>query len=188
MNLIKLKKYFSKTLIIRFLLVLIGFILLLNLDNSSLSAKEIKIIGGLIFFISVILLFEEIKRLYSLNTIYEKSRKELTDGEKRIANYFRVNNIKYTPHPKIKGNYVINGIKKDYIEPDFYLPEYDIYVEFWGKYDKKNHNTPYMKQYADKKKYYKKEETKLINLYPFWELKFLEKQFNEEFRRVNKIL
>ncbi|MDH5690287.1 MAG: hypothetical protein OEY81_02510 [Candidatus Bathyarchaeota archaeon] len=51
-------------------------------------------------------------------------------AERRIADYFVKNNINYVyeQEARSKGrlfNYRISS-------PDFYLPDYDVYVEYWG--------------------------------------------------------
>ena len=44
-------------------------------------------------------------------------------SERRIADYFDRFNVKYVYEPTLDGIYA---------RPDFYLPDYDVYVEFWG--------------------------------------------------------
>ena len=63
-------------------------------------------------------------------------------GELEIANYLFSNNIKY----EYEKEYKYNTLTDDYqqYKPDFYLPEYDIYIEYFG-IDENNNVAPYFK-------------------------------------------
>ena len=63
-------------------------------------------------------------------------------GELEIANYLFSNNIAY----EYEQEYKYETINKDYQQyyPDFYLPEYDIYIEYFG-IDENNKVAPYFK-------------------------------------------
>lgn len=63
-------------------------------------------------------------------------------GELEIANYLFSNNIEY----EYEKEYKYETINKEYQQyyPDFYLPEYDIYVEYFG-IDENNKVAPYFK-------------------------------------------
>ena len=47
-------------------------------------------------------------------------------GEKRIANWLAAQKIAYIYDERYR---IAEG---DLIRPDFYLPEFDIYIEYWG--------------------------------------------------------
>ncbi len=49
-----------------------------------------------------------------------------SDGERRIADYLRANHIAYRYDERFR---IIDGYA---IRPDFYLPERDVYIEYWG--------------------------------------------------------
>ncbi len=63
-------------------------------------------------------------------------------GELEIANYLFSNNIEY----EYEKEYKYETINKEYQQyyPDFYLPEYDIYIEYFG-IDENNKVAPYFK-------------------------------------------
>ena len=63
-------------------------------------------------------------------------------GELEIANFLFSNNIKY----EYEKEYKYDTINDDYQQyyPDFYLPEYDIYIEYFG-IDENNNVAPYFK-------------------------------------------
>jgi hypothetical protein len=49
-----------------------------------------------------------------------------SDGEKLIAEWLSASNIRYRYDERIK---IIQGFS---VRPDFYLPEFDVYIEYWG--------------------------------------------------------
>lgn len=63
-------------------------------------------------------------------------------GELQIANYLFSNGIKY----EYEKEYKYSTLNDDYqqYKPDFYLPEYDIYIEYFG-IDENNNVAPYFK-------------------------------------------
>ena len=63
-------------------------------------------------------------------------------GELKIANYLFSNNIKYKYEHEYKYKTTKNESQQYY--PDFYLPEYDIYIEYFG-IDENNKVAPYFK-------------------------------------------
>lgn len=63
-------------------------------------------------------------------------------GELEIANYLFSNNIKYVYEKEYKYNTMTNEYQQ--YTPDFYLPEYDIYIEYFGIDENKN-VAPYFK-------------------------------------------
>ena len=76
-------------------------------------------------------------------------------GEKKISEWLANNNIKYRYDERYR---IIDGYA---IRPDFYLPEFDIYIEYWGM------DTPEYKIGMLKKlKLYQQECKKLISIYP----------------------
>lgn len=71
--------------------------------------------------------------------IYRKShppislkKEELkSNGEVDIANFLYLNDVEYIYEMPYKHNTASDGIHRQYC-PDFYLPKYDIYIEFFG--------------------------------------------------------
>ena len=54
-------------------------------------------------------------------------------SEKQIADYFFENRIKYTYEDQAKTQ--VSAFRGEISHPDFYLPDYQVYVEFWGSID-----------------------------------------------------
>ena len=78
-----------------------------------------------------------------------------SDGEKRIAEWLSANQITYRYDERFR---ILEGMA---IRPDFYLPEFDVYIEYWGM-----DTTDYKIGMLKKQKLYQQEGKKLISLYP----------------------
>jgi hypothetical protein len=51
-------------------------------------------------------------------------------GEQQIADYFTRSGVRYAYEWKAQTNAII--FKRTFAHPDFYLPDYNVYVEYWG--------------------------------------------------------
>lgn len=78
-----------------------------------------------------------------------------SDGERRIAEILNAENIRYRYDERFR---ILDGYA---IRPDFYLPEFDVYVEYWGM-DTADYKIGMLK----KQKLYQQEGKRLISLYP----------------------
>lgn len=78
-----------------------------------------------------------------------------SDGERLIAETLTALGIVYRYDNRFR---IIKGYA---IRPDFYLPEFDLYIEYWGMED----NLDYQIGMLEKKKLYQQAEKKLISLY-----------------------
>ncbi len=76
-------------------------------------------------------------------------------GERQIADWLAARSIVYRYDDKFQ---IIQGFA---IRPDFYLPRYDVYVEYWGL-----DTTDYKIGMLLKQKLYQQEGKRLISLYP----------------------
>ena len=77
-----------------------------------------------------------------------------SDGERRIAGYLSQHNIIYRYDERIR---IIDGYA---IRPDFYLPEFDIYIEYWGM-----DTIDYQIGMLKKLKLYQQQGKRLISIY-----------------------
>ncbi|MEI6647166.1 MAG: HEAT repeat domain-containing protein [bacterium] len=78
-----------------------------------------------------------------------------SDGERRIAEWLATHGIAYRYDARLR---IIEGFQ---IRPDFYLPEYDVYIEYWGMDTPRYKAGMYLKQDL-----YMHASKKLISLYP----------------------
>lgn len=77
-----------------------------------------------------------------------------SDGERRIADYLRANGITFRYDERFR---ILNGYA---IRPDFYLPELDVYIEYWGM-DTADYKIGMLK----KQKLYQQQGKKLISVH-----------------------
>lgn len=78
-----------------------------------------------------------------------------SDGEKRVAEWLGRNGIDYRYDGRLR---IIEGFQ---IRPDFYLPGFDVYIEYWGMDTPRYKAGMYVKQDL-----YMQAGKKLISLYP----------------------
>ena len=83
-------------------------------------------------------------------------------GEKQIADYLNQAGIKY----KYEKKFITKNCKT--IHPDFYLPKYDVFVEYWGLVDADNSRIKnnYVKSMKWKMAQYHSKNQKFISIYP----------------------
>ena len=104
-------------------------------------------------------------RLITLNNEWVKSV-----GELRIANYLALNGIKY----EYEANYKFNtrSVERRQYQPDFYLPDADLYIEYFGL-DEYNNTAPYIDndEYLAslewKRELHASKETNMLELYTY---------------------
>lgn len=78
-----------------------------------------------------------------------------SQGERRIAEWFTARGLAYRYDAKFR---IIGEFQ---IRPDFYLPEFDVYIEYWGL------DTPQYKMSMYKKQMlYQQEGKRLVSVYP----------------------
>jgi hypothetical protein len=78
-----------------------------------------------------------------------------SDGERRIADWLAAHNIAYRYDERYR---ILSGHA---IRPDFYLPELDLYIEYWGM-DTAEYKIGMLK----KQQLYQQEGKRLISIYP----------------------
>lgn len=88
-----------------------------------------------------------------------------SDGERAVCAALKNLNIKYEQEK------VIDFLEKDtkkYRVADFFLPKYNLYIEYLGGWDKKNpeHRAMERRRYGHKKYVYRKNAVRCIWIYP----------------------
>ncbi|MCK4552687.1 hypothetical protein KAT80_00595 [Candidatus Pacearchaeota archaeon] len=143
---------------------LIGLLMVFSKQKDLIEA--IKGFGYLFIIFSILVFIGETKRKYEIIKPYKKNHYD-SQKEEIIANYFKRKNIIYRHHPVIKLNKTFFGITIPFlsvkVEPDFFLPEFEVFVEYWGMIDNKEYKN---KSYDYKKKLYKTNDVEFISLYP----------------------
>ncbi|MGD0145920.1 MAG: hypothetical protein ABSB53_03590 [Nitrososphaerales archaeon] len=82
-------------------------------------------------------------------------------AEQRIADYFTRNGIKYVYEKGAQTDALI--FKQTFAHPDFYLSDYNVYVEYWGLVDT---SKEYQRNMKWKMAQYHKNGIKFISIYP----------------------
>lgn len=90
----------------------------------------------------------------------QSQQKANTEGELYIKEFFREAGIKYKLQETIRN---LSYDKKAHRVADFYLPDYDAYVEFFGHW---NTNDEYREAYRIKKKVYRQNNIPCVFIYP----------------------
>jgi hypothetical protein len=147
---------------------ILGGVLIYLIYTSQESYRTLLFIFSVLFVIhGITIFFEGTKQKYKIKHIFKKNNYD-SKAEEEIAEYFRRKNIIFEHHPEIKIpktllkflNIPFINIK---LEPDFYLPEFDVFVEYWGLIEKEDYKK---NSYDPKKKLYKDNGIEVIDLYP----------------------
>jgi hypothetical protein len=87
-----------------------------------------------------------------------------SNAERKIADYLTWKNIRYVYEPVLRGGHYDHKI----MHPDFYLPDYNVYVEYWGLVDlpDEGKKEQYIKKMRWKMAQYHSRNIKFISIYP----------------------
>lgn len=135
----KLSSFMNGSIFKSIVLFLMGLALVIGKEDL-LTSQEV---GGVLIGLSILALIGEFWTSYRV----KKSKKsgDITDAaHNQIAAYLENNNIKYIYKPK------------DEKLLDFFLPQYDVYVKYWGK------------EFSEREKlikYAKRKEIKLVEIF-----------------------
>ncbi|MFD0993993.1 hypothetical protein [Tenacibaculum geojense] len=90
----------------------------------------------------------------------QKEKERISEGERFISDYFKNENLNFEREKRI---FNLKGDSKSYRDVDFFLKDYGIYVEFYGRW---NHSKAERERYREKKKAYSLNKIPCIYLYP----------------------
>ena len=122
---------------------------------------------------------------YGVESITQNGELVRSIGEKTIADYFQRNNIRYIYEKAVFSH---NFSRSRILHPDFYLPDYDVYVEYWGLVDADDEWTKnrYVKNMKRKMAIYYSNGINFVSLYPH-NLANLDYVFRVKFKKVTGI-
>jgi|GEM_PF-4928023 hypothetical protein len=148
-------EFFEKLFGVR-LWMFIG-LLIVGLLMLFFPVKEL--ISGIVgFFMTLIAIggiILEARLIYFIKV--KQSKKSFkSKNESFIAKYFDKKKIKYLYEQQLK-------LGDQIVRPDFFLPEFDVYVEYWGKWGA---DFEYRKECNHKRQLYEKYNYNLVELYP----------------------
>jgi len=123
------------------------------------------------------------KQEYGVESVTLRGETVKSIGEKRIADYFERNNINYVYEQEARGKFLFFDYKIS--SPDFYLLDYDVYVEYWGLVNADDSWTraKYVRNMKKKMAIYYKNNIKFISIYPD-NLENLDWIFRRKFKKV----
>ncbi|MFH1656525.1 MAG: hypothetical protein ABH956_01990 [Candidatus Nealsonbacteria bacterium] len=113
------------------------------------------------------------KILFGNRRIRTRKGRVRSFAERRLVKFFERNNIEYIYEKKL----IIEGHT---VYPDFYLSEYDVYVEFWGMV---NVSERYKRIMQFKKRKYREYQIRVISIYPT-DFYGLDKIFRKRFKKA----
>ncbi len=137
-------------------------------------------------------LLEDILRLlvpereYGTRSTTNSGAEVRSRAEQRIAEYFEQNKICYEDEREIESGIWIFTEKVS--RPDFYLPDYDVYVEYWGMLDvdDERKRAEYVRTMKYKMARYHDLGIKFISIYPK-NMKNLDWIFRKKFKEITGI-
>jgi len=159
------------------------FVIFFKMDGS------IVFLPFLIFIIVLVLVWIFLislkpKKEYGVKSVTLRGETVKSIGERRIADYFEKNNINYVYEKEAKGKFLLFFDYK-ISSPDFYLPDYDVYVEYWGLVNADDGWTRenYVRNMKRKMAIYHRNNIKFISIYPR-NLENLDWIFRTKFKKV----
>ena len=103
---------------------------------------------------------------YGITSYTLKGEEVRSKAERIIADYLTEINVNYQYEAPALSNGLV--FRKQISHPDFYLPDYDVYVEYWGlvNADDKRTRSRYVKNMKWKMAQYHQNGIKFISIYP----------------------
>ncbi len=151
-----------------------GLLFLLTLAVSPLAALALVVVV-------VIVVYPVRRKAYGHASVTLRGEVVRSNSERVIADYFSRSGIRYVyeqPALNRRGSMRIS-------RPDFYLPDYDVYVEYWGLAKLANGSTrsSYERSMRWKMEQYRRNRIRLVSLYP-GELGNLDAVFSQRFEQA----
>lgn len=118
----------------------------------------------------------ETRRNYGVGSVTLRGETVKSIGEKTIADYFDRNRINYVYEQRDISGYFL---------PDFYLPDFNIYVEYWGlaNADDEWTRNKYVRHMKRKMAIYHRNNVRFVSIYPH-NIENLDWVFRTKFRQV----
>jgi len=139
---------------------------------------------GLILLLALFLSGSKTSKVqYGVASKTLNGEKVRSKAEKHIANYLSSRGISYEYETPVKSKGWLGG--KKISNPDFYLPEYNVYVEYWGLVDADDRRVreKYIRTMKWKMKQYYENGIKFVSIYPS-NLSNLDWVFRKKFEKV----
>src|SRR5215469_7362151 len=120
---------------------------------------------------------------YGIRSTTKRGVQVRSRAEQKIADYFDNIGLRYEYERELVARFWIFSQRIG--RPDFYLPDYDVYVEFWGMLEVEDDDDrrKYERSMRYKMERYQRHGIKVISLYPR-DLPNLDGVFRERFKEV----
>jgi hypothetical protein len=102
------------------------------------------------------------KKQYGTPSVTMQGVQVKSKAEARIADYFTSSGIRYVYEKQARADGLVFR-KKLYAKPDFYLPDYNLYVEYWGLLGV---SKDYERNMKRKMAVYHRNGIKFVSIYP----------------------
>lgn len=134
--------------------------------DGSADSLPFLILVIVLIFIWIFLKSLKPRKKYGIKSVTLRGETVKSIGERRIADYFEKNGIRYVYEREARGKVLFFGHKIS--RPDFYLPDYGVYVEYWGLVNADDNRTRanYLRSMKRKMAIYYKNKIKFISIYP----------------------
>lgn len=173
-------KQFSSIILLIIGALLLGVVLY---GNSEEKEFFLKLVSLFMIVISISNFLDEFAKRRKIRKATDNENYD-SEEEKKVADFFKKRKIIFELHPvlKLPKSLWIIDIPFSYhkIRPDFYLPEYNVYVEYWGMINNEEYKEGI---YKPKKGLYNRNMIELINLYPK-NLNNLDRDFNQKLLEI----
>jgi hypothetical protein len=152
--------------------------------NSLIIFFPLLVIVVPLIIVFILLISLKPKRQCGVTSVTLQGETVKSIGERRIADFFKRNNINYVYEKEAKGKFLL-FFEYKISSPDFYLPDYDVYVEYWGLVNADDRWTRenYVRNMKRKMAIYYRNNIKFISIYPR-NLDNLDWIFRKKFRKV----
>jgi hypothetical protein len=152
--------------------------------NSLIIFFPLLVIAVPLITVFILLISLKQKKQYGVKSVTLQGETVKSGGERRIADYFKIKNINYVYEKEAKGKFLL-FLEYKISNPDFYLPDYDVYVEYWGLVNADDRWTRenYIRNMKRKMAIYYRNNIKFISIYPR-NLDNLDWIFKKKFRSV----
>lgn len=145
--------------------------------------SPILIIGIVFLVIFFLIAITPRQREYGIKMVTVKGEEVKSLAEKRITDYFSNNHINYVYEHEAKTRSFFFSERISH--PDFYLPDYNVYIEYWGLVDAEDRRLrdEYVRNMKWKMAQYHRNNIKFISIYPS-NLNNLDWIFRTKFKEV----
>ena len=125
-----------------------------------------EVIALLFIIILIAALATKPEQKYGITSITHNGEEVKSKAEKHLANYFQSQGIRYLYEKEARSQGIMSS--KHISNPDFYLPDHDVYVEFWGLVDAENKKVRdnYVRTMKWKMSQYYENRIKFVSIYP----------------------